>query len=517
VKKHFISMIVTAVLFINMLPVYGFTSDQLYWPDQEWRITSPEEQGMDSNLIVAMLEQITQQQLDIHSLLIIRHGYMVTEAYWAPYTREIQHPLFSVTKSLTSALTGIAMDEGYIKSLKQPVLDFFPEIQQEMTDKLLRELTLEHLLTMSAGYQTNTLPNLYGKDASFDAVKYILTHNSILEPPGTTFSYDNGCPHLLSAILQKTTGKPLIDYAKEKLFVPLGITNMTWQSDPQGITLGNTGLMLTPRDLAKIGYLYLHHGQWHDQQILPETWVELSTQKHIDTAGKMNAAENDGYGYFWWMNGFDGYAAHGFSGQYLFVMPSLDLIVVFTAGLKLPDFPKPDELVKTYILLAAQSATPLNPNPQASQALKMTSAQLENPEPKPVGALPETAKRISGKTFRITQDGSGGYFCKTVVLTFTDGDKYTSESLWPDGKIYVVQGGLNNTFHINTIERNQQPVKVALKAYWQDEKTFIEYDKDFSQIDMAIHTYTFEGNKLTIAINSSMGAYSFQAVGEMVE
>lgn len=193
--------------------------------------------------------------------------------------------------------------------------------------------------------------------------------------------------------------------------------------------MGATGLQLTPHAMAKLGYLYARHGIWKGQPILSEEWIAKATQKHQDTTGKMNAAENDGYGYLWWMNGFEGYSAHGFGGQYIFIIPESDMIVVFTSGLKDPDFPTPHELVKTYILPAVKSSDPLAPNPQAFQALVATVEDLERPVSEPIAPLPEIAAQISGKTFRVTQDGSGGYFYKNVSLTFTDDDEYTSETL----------------------------------------------------------------------------------------
>ncbi len=301
-----------------------------YWPDAEWRTSTPEEQGIDSASILSMLQEIQQKDLNIHSVLVIRHGYLVTEVYFPPYTREIKHPVYSMTKSVTSAMTGIAIRNGQIKSVRQNVLDFFPEIAMETKDKYLKDITVEHLLTMSAGFNTNTLPDFYNKDASFDSAKHILTYDSVLSKPGETFFYDSGLPHLMSAIIQKTSGLTLEAYAKTDLFGPLGITDYGWQSDPQGITTGNSGLILRPRDMAKLGYLYLHNGQWNGKQIVPAGWVQASTTVHMETKGLMNAAEDDGYGYYWWIDSFGGYSAHGFGGQYIFVLPKLDMVVVFT-------------------------------------------------------------------------------------------------------------------------------------------------------------------------------------------
>ena len=145
----------------------------------------------------------------------------------------------------------------------------------------------------------------------------------------------------MSAIIQKTSGLTLEAYAKTDLFGPLGITDYGWQSDPQGITTGNSGLILRPRDMAKLGYLYLHNGQWNGKQIVPAEWVQASTTRHMETKGLMNAAEDDGYGYYWWIDSFGGYSAHGFGGQYIFVLPKLDMVVVFTGGTCRSRFPSP--------------------------------------------------------------------------------------------------------------------------------------------------------------------------------
>jgi CubicO group peptidase (beta-lactamase class C family) len=491
-----------------------------YWPGDDWRTSTPEEQGLDSALILAMLQEIEQKKLPIHSVLIIRHGYLVTELYFPPYQQETKHPMRSVTKTITSALVGIAIQEDYIKSVTQNVLDFFPEIARDVKDKNLKDLTIEDLLTMSAGYHTDTLPNLDNKDASFDTVRHMLTYSSIIEKSGTSFYYDNGGPHLLSAIIQTTTGMATEVYAQNKFFGPLGITGITWGVDPQGLNTGYTGLTLSSRDMAKIGYLYLHHGRWNNTQIVPAQWVEASTTRHMETRGLMNAAEDDGYGYLWWIDSFGGYSAHGFGGQYIFVLPKLDMIVVFTGGLKNALFPAPHELVKTFMLPAAQSDSALTPNPQAWGQLEAEIKKIEHPEEKPVPPLPEVAKQISGKTFQITGNTVEGFF-ERVSLTFTDNNTYQLEMTWPQEQTELFRGNLNNTFYLNKVKdfQSENDMIFALKGYWQDDHTFIEEFIPGLSSDLQIITqkYTFDGKKITIDANSSLDLFSVQATGEMVE
>jgi CubicO group peptidase (beta-lactamase class C family) len=339
-------------------PAAPTASQPDYWPGGEWRTSTPEEQGIGSASISAMLQEIQREDLAVHSVLVVRHGYLVSETYYPPYTRETRHPVHSISKSVTSAVTGIALEDGHVRSVQQKVLDFFPEIARETTDEYLKDLTVEHLLTMSAGFNTTTLPNYAGKDASdasFDAVEYILTHSNVLRRPGETFFYDSGMPQVMSAILQKTSGLTLEAYAQKSLFGTMGITDFSWESDPQGMTLGYSGLSLRPLDMSRWGYLYLHGGQWNGKQLVPADWVRASTTKHIETKGLMNAAEDDGYGYYWWIDSFGGFSAHGHGGQYIFVLPGLDMIVVFTGDLADPVFPAPHRLLRTFLLPAVQS------------------------------------------------------------------------------------------------------------------------------------------------------------------
>lgn len=487
-----------------------------YWPDTEWRTSTPEEQGIDSDRILAMLQEIQQKDLNIHSVLVIRHGYLVTEVYFPPYTQEIKHPLHSISKSVTSAMTGVAIEEGYIKGVRQNVLDFFPEIAKGTKDEKLKALTIEHLLTMSAGFNTNTLPDFYGQDGDVDAIEYILTHSNVLWEPGETFYYDSGMPHVLSAIIQKRSGQTLEGYAQKKLFDPLGITDFRWQSDPQGVTTGYTGLSLRPRDMAKLGYLYLHNGQWDGKQIVPAKWVRATTTRHMETKGLMNAAEDDGYGYYWWIDSFGGYSAHGHGGQYIFVLPALDMVVVFTGSLADPVFPTPHWLLKTYLLPAAQSAQPLADNPQILDQFMAQIVNIQNPE-KPVVPLPEIARQISGKTFQIKGIAPAGWPEK-ITLTFPGGDTYTSEMVAP-GESLTVTGGLNNVFYMNKLGPEGETI-IPLRGYWQDDHTFIEEQNFdlFSEIQFFTVTYTFEGKKVSMKVDSSMGYFlSLQATGEMIE
>jgi len=498
-------------------PVAPGAKQPSYWPDTEWRASTPEEQGLDSASILSMLQEIQKKDLNIHSVLVVRHGYLVTEVYFPPYTREIKHPLHSITKSVTSAMTGMAIQDNWIKSVQQNVLEYFPEIAKETKDTYLKDVTLEHLLTMSAGFNTTTLPDFTNKDASFDAAKYILTNSNVLDKPGETFFYDSGLPHVMSAIIQKTSGLTLEEYAQQNLFEPLGITDFSWEADPQGITTGNNGLTLRPQDMAKLGYLYLHNGQWQGKQIVPAKWVQASTTKHMETKGKMNAAEDDGYGYYWWIDSFGGYSAHGFGGQYIFVLPKLDMVVVFTGGLSDPNFPAPHQLVKTFLLPAAQSAGPLAANPQMDGQLTTEINNIQNAE-KPAMPLPEIAKQISGKTYRLVGIPPVGWPTE-ITFTFSGGDTYSTSTLMANGETLTVTGGLKNVFYMNKLGPEGKAL-MPFRGYWQDERTFIEeqYFDLSSDIQFYTVTYIFDDKKVLVSVDSSMDYFpTLKGTGEIIE
>jgi hypothetical protein len=268
--------------------------------------------------------------------------------------------------------------------------------------------------------------------------------------------------------------------------------------------------------MAKFGYLYLYNGQWNGKQIVPTKWVQASTSLHMETKGLMNAAEDDGYGYYWWVDSFGGYSAHGHGGQYIFVLPGYDMIVVFTGSLADPDFPTPHRLLKTYLLPAAQSAHSLADNPKTFDQLTAEIESIQNPE-KPVAPLPEIAKQISGKTFQITGDASGGW-PETIKLTFQAGDTYMSEMV-TQGETLMVTCGLNNVFFMNKLGPQGERI-ISCRGRWQDEHTFIEEQNFdlFSEIQFFTVTSTFKGKEVSIKVDSSMGYFpSLQAIGEMID
>ena len=320
-----------------------------YWPTKTWRTSSPDEQGMDSGKLAQMLAAIQQGQLNLHSLLVVRNGYLVSETYFGS-DQDTRYQLYSCTKSFVSTLIGIAMDQGLIDRLDQRVVDFFPDYSFANLDQQKQSMTLDDVLTMRSGLDWQEGDPAYAAlYRSSDWIQSMLDMPMALQP-GTKFNYCSGCTHILSAIVHETTGMGTFDFAKKYLFKPLGITNVRWDNDAAGIPIGGWGLQLTPRDMAKLGYLFLRNGEWDGQQIISAKWVQIATQKHTDTDD-----DNRGYGYQWWTYpSLQAYMALGRYGQMIFVIPRLDLIVVTTAQLDNHD--ELFKLVEQYIVPSIEPA-----------------------------------------------------------------------------------------------------------------------------------------------------------------
>ena len=340
-----------------------------YWPTAGWRTSPPEKQGMDSEKLANMMEKTLEEKYKIDSITIVRNGYIVLDAYFYPFKKDAKHIIHSCTKSITSAAFGIAMDQGYIKNINQPVLDIFPEKQFANVNADKKAITLKNLLTMASGLKTEDSylyrwKGLNEMVQQEDWVQYVLDR-PMMEKPGTRFEYSNCVTFLLSAIIQKATKQKTVDFIRQHLFQNLGITDVTWVASLNGVSAGYGGMWLNPHDMAKIGWLYLNNGQWDGRQVISKKWVADSTGKQI------NATLYDGYGYQWWVSYDKFYAAVGHRGQFIYVLPRQNMVVVFTSSLKGADFFVPENLLNKYILPAAISETPLPEN--LEQMTRLTS------------------------------------------------------------------------------------------------------------------------------------------------
>ena len=344
---------------------------QAPWPTEAWAPSIPGAQGMDAAPLEALDQRIRDREYgNVDRLVIVRNGYLVmtrryendypriAREYWAGreapdtlsrpfnyqhpshhpwYMGQDLHTLQSVTKSVTSALIGIAIRDGAIDSTDALMLSFFPEYDVSDADPRLATVTLEDVLTMRTGIEwheqdrpigpTNTTIQLEESD---DWFRFTLDQPMDAEP-GARWVYNSGGSHLLSGIVKSATGKYVTEYAEAELFGPLGIEVYHWKLTPRGYPDTEGGLYLEAEDLAKIGYLYLNDGVWDGARILPEGWVGVSTSRIVDDIAPVNPNNNTGYGYQWWRidpDGIEVWAGFGYGGQTLLVIPEYDIIGV---------------------------------------------------------------------------------------------------------------------------------------------------------------------------------------------
>lgn len=311
-----------------------------HWPTTEWCYSTPEDQGLDSTVLEDMMDnfELPFNNYKIDSVTVIRNGRIVFEDTLTGFNPISLHEMYSVTKSVTSTLIGIAIDKGFIDNVNQKVVDFFPEREIANLDDRKRNITLEHLLTMTSGYEWNEWQYDYENPlnpctqtwTSDDPIQHILDL-PMVEEPGTRWRYDSGATILLGAILEQASGIDVMTFARQYLFNPIGIGECYWHLY-NGVFFTEGGLYVTPNDIARFGYLILKNGTWDGQQIVSSEWVAKATSSIVDR-NSLDTPQVPNYGYLWWISPYGNWsAAIGRGSQVICIAPEYDLLVVFTAN-----------------------------------------------------------------------------------------------------------------------------------------------------------------------------------------
>jgi CubicO group peptidase (beta-lactamase class C family) len=367
ISHFFIVFIILAIFSCSgddINPEYVYTEPQQI--DDGLEVSTLDSAGIDKELITYMADNIkSNRYVYIHSVLICRNNKLVFEEYFNGCNRNTLNNIYSVTKSFCSALTGIAIDRQYIKNVNDPIRIYLPQYNDiDWTGK--DKITIFNLLTMSSGleWDEDTAPyrsagNSHTKmSQSPEQVKYVLQRPLVSEP-GTRFTYNSGGVVVLGKIIENSIDMELDTFATRFLFRPLGINKHKWYIYPSGIYLTSGDLQLTSRDMAKFGLLYLNRGKWKGQQIISEDWIEQSVKSYISPWYETY------YGYLWWKNPFllpngqriEAYAAEGFGGQLIFVLPTYKMVVVFTSGINWNQeelLYQPFEMLQQFILPSIQ-------------------------------------------------------------------------------------------------------------------------------------------------------------------
>lgn len=469
--------------------------------------STPEAQGMASEGIVSFLEAVETESLELHSLMILRHGRVVTEAWWYPYQRNINHIMHSASKTFTSTAIGFAVQDNLL-TVDDKVISFFPDDLPAEVSPNLQQLTVKDLLTMSVGHAE--APTFYIDNKNW--VRSFLAVPIVYEP-GARFLYNSAASYMLSAIITKVTGKTAFEYLNSKFFEPLAITDIQWETDPNGISIGGGGLRMKTSHLASLGQFYLDKGVWRDKQLLPASWIEEAASPHIYQHPERTAEENandesaQGYGYQLWMCTHDAYRADGAFGQLSIVMPKQDAVVTITA--RVSNIQKILKLVFEH-LQPAMLDRPLKPDEATNEQLisHISSLQIKSPFRTPEDTsypregsynyqIEPNDLGVQSLTFHYDKEGN------CTLSQAIDGQSYDfnfGQDSWMYGETekkgpYYLNPRRNpeglSPFLVSGYSSWTQPEELSLRLYYLTE---IQYET---------YICSFEGDKVTVRYTNS--------------
>lgn len=369
---------------------------------REMDAATPESQGVSSRVILRWIDVCERTLKSLHGFVIVRHGKTIAEGWWKPYSADRTHMLYSHSKSFTSSAIGFLVDERKV-DLDDRVLKFFPDKAPANPSENLKSLRVRDLLTMNTGARKEYR---YKKGVDDDWERLFLANSFDFEP-GTRFQYDSSATYMLASIVERVTGKRLMDFLGERLFGPLGIEKAWSTTSPSGTACGGWGMNMTTREIARFGQFYLQEGRWGDRQLLSPEWIRLATSRQTRSGwdGKNDFADNDGYrgyGFQFWRCRHDAYRADGWGGQYTVVVPEKDLVVSLHAALG----DMGAELNSIWdVLLPALEERPLPANPTDVAALTAKCASLVLPV---VKGMDEASgeQSLDGKTFSLSGEGN---------------------------------------------------------------------------------------------------------------
>ncbi len=292
------------------------------------RHSSPSAEGIDAAGIIALLDALEgDPEIRLHGMILMRHGAVVAEGWWAPYGPDRVQLLYSLSKTFTSTAAGFARAEGLLE-LDRPVIEYFPEYDAEITDERTRRMTVRHIASMASGHATETIERALVAGRGDMVLGFLRT--PLDAEPGAIFAYNQPCTYTLAAIIQRAAGQTLVEYLRPRLLDPLGIGDVFWFEEPRGRNLGFSGLHATTDAVARLGQLYLQGGRWDDRQLLDPHWAQEATRPQVQNPGDWGADWSQGYGLQFWMNRH-GYRGDGAFGQFCLVLPEQDAVLAITA------------------------------------------------------------------------------------------------------------------------------------------------------------------------------------------
>lgn len=438
--------------------------------------STPEMQGVSSEVLNHLFDAMDASDIEFHSVMVMRNGFVIGEGWWLPYAPEYRHTLHSLSKSFTSAAVGLAIHEGHF-TIESPVISFFPDMLPKEVSPNLAAMKVKHLLTMTTGHGADT-------GLRTNAVPWVQSFLAapVVHEPGTFYVYNTSASYVLSAIVQKTTGKTLLEFLKPRLLDPLKIEGADWEVSPQGINTGGFGFRIRTEDIASFSQLYLNKGKWKGQQLIPEAWVEASGKEqwtfHSNPFGGKTPKEQDdwqqGYGYQFWRTQHNGYRSDGLYGQFGIILPDKQTVVAITE--QSYNTQKTLSFVWDILVPGLQKNT-LPANGEAQQKLKAKEAGLQV-KFAVTGTTSPIASTISSRKFILDNNSLGAkavtlHFNKEsceLVVNYDEGDRklHFNMHTWEKEK----NGTLLNAqlpFPVSTLPNVASPV--AAIATWKDDHT----------------------------------------------
>ena len=431
--------------------------------------SAPPEVGIPASSVLSLLEGLATAGLELHSLMVVRQGHVAVEGWWAPYSAERPHLLYSLSKSFTSTAVGFAVAEGRF-GLDDTIVSLLPAHVPDDVHADVATLTVRHLLSMSTGHDEDTLERARSLEPD-DLVRGFLRVPP-QTPVGSRHVYHNACSYVLAALVQELTGEHLLDYLRPRLLDPLGVGPAHWDEDGHGGALGFTGLHLTTEAVAAFGQLLLQDGEWQGEQLLPAGWVDLATTRHIgtDLDPDTNVDSAQGYGFQYWMSqhGFRGDGAHG---QLCVAVPELDLVVLTTACVQ--DMQAILTNIWTHLLPAIDTVvTEGSQAPLTQRLAALALPVVHGTHPGPASAsfttteAGELAPLAAGTRVEVDASDAGWQVALTLGearLTFPCGR---------DGWLEGALGGVGGSSRGSPAERPRRPTPVVARGVWTEAETF---------------------------------------------
>ena len=451
--------------------------------------SAPESQGVSSAGILSFIDAADRNVESMNSFMLLRHGHVVAEGWWAPYRAEAPHSLYSLSKSFTSTAVGLAISEEKL-SLDDEVLKFFPDDAPAAPSNNLKSMRVSDLLRMSTGQQSEP-----ARTSNEPWTKTFLAQ-PVPFKPGTHFLYNTSATYMLSAIVQKATGTTVLDYLRPRIFEPLGIEHPTWETSPQGISAGGYGLSIRTEDIARFGQLYLQRGSWQGKQLVPESWIAAATSLKTSNGSNPLSDWDQGYCYQFWRCRHGAFRGDGAFGQYCVVMPEQDAVVVITSGVK--DMQAVLNLVWDK-LLPAMNPSPLPADDEARAKLEQKLKNLSLP---PQTGSATAAAKMFGKKYefptnepklewmRLESNDKDGTVTIVARGHGVEQRLVCGHGAWQDGE--AAWGPLH-----------RQPV--AASGAWTSDDTFTA-KLCFYETPFIITTrFTFSGDELRLSSESNVG------------